>query len=153
MGQSNFAFEPLVDLGGGLFTISAALGDGTFKYTDNERGKPVQLKASAKSAYELTAAGAEIEAFVETVEPFTVNQGLSFGTIRRGGRVYAKVGANQGATAMKVRDLVVADVQLANGAGDNYARVKTGTPATFKWRAIKIIGDGTANSLVLLERA
>lgn len=150
MSQSNFKFSPLVDAATALFTISAALGDTTYKFADNDRGKPVKLAGA--NNYIFTAAGDEIEAFVETVEPATVNQGYSFGTVRKGGRVYAKVGANQGATAMAVRDLVVADVQSANGAGDNYAKVKTGTPTTFKWRVISRDGNGTAGTIVLLER-
>ena len=150
MSQSNFKFAPLVDAGLVGAIISAALGTPSVKFTDNERGKPVKLAAADN--YVLTAASDEIEAFVETVEPFTVNQGYSLGTVRKGGRVYAKVGANQGATPMAVRDLVVADVQSANGVGDNYARVKTGTPTTFKWRVIRREGNGTAGTIVLLER-
>lgn len=150
MSQSNFKFAPLVDAGRVGATISACLGTPAVKFTDNERGKPVKL--AKLHNYVLTAAGNEIEGFVETVEPFTVNQGYSFGTVRKEMRVYAKVGANQGATPMEVTDLVVADVQLADGAGDNYARVKTGTPTTFKWRVLEREGNGTAGTIVLLER-
>ncbi len=150
MSQSNFKFAPLVDAGLVGAIISAALGTPALKFTDNERGKPVKL--AKLQNYVLTAAGNEIEGFVETIEPFTVNQGYSFGSVRKDMRVYAKVGANQGATPMEVTDLVVADVQLADGAGDNYARVKTGTPTTFKWRVLQREGNGTAGTIVLLER-
>lgn len=150
MSQSQFKFQPLVDAGLVGVTISAALGTPSVKFTDNERGKPVKL-ATADN-YVLTTAGDEIEAFVETVEPWTVNQGYSFGTVRRQMRVFAKVGDNQGATPMAVKDLVVADVQSADGVGDSYAKVKTGTPTTFKWRVIRREGNGTAGTIVLLER-
>lgn len=150
MSQSNFKFQPLVDAGLVGVTVSAALGTPAVKFTDADRGKP--MKMGKVQNYVKTAAGDEIEGFLETVEPFTVNQGYSFGTVRRKLRVFAKVGANQGATAMDVLDLVVADVQSADGVGDNYAKVKTGTPTKFLWRVIAREGNGTAGTIVLLER-
>lgn len=152
MSQSKFKYAPLVDAGG-IFTFSAALGDGVVKYTDADRGKPVKLPATNTNAMINCVAGNEIEGFIETIEPFTVNQGFNFGTVREHGRVYAKIGANQGATAAKVGDYVVADDQLAQGSGDNYARVKTGTPTVYRWRIVSIeSGSGAAGSIVLLKR-
>lgn len=150
MSQSNFKFAPLVDAGLVGVTVSACLGTPSVKFTDADRGKPMVLGTAHN--YVNAAASAEIEGFLETVEPFTVNQGYSFGTVRRKMRVYAKVGANQGATPMAVKDYVVADVQSADGVGDNYGKVKTGTPTKFLWRVIEREGNGTAGTIVLLER-
>lgn len=155
MSQNRFAFEPLVDIGG-LFTQSAALGaDGTVgsRFTDKEIGKPLKLEiGSADSNMVLGAAGNEIEAFVETVEPFTVNQGFTFGTVRKHGRVYCKIASDQGATPAAVGDYVVSGAAEAIGTGDGYGKVKSGTPTKFLWRIIRVKGTGAAGTVVLVER-
>lgn len=156
MSQNRFSFQPLVDIGG-LFTLSAALGaDGTApaRFTEKEIGKPLKLEvASADSNYVLPAAGEEIEAFVESLEPFTVNQGFTFGTIRIRGRVWAKIGTDQGATPAKVGDYVVAGAAEAIGTGTGYGSVKTGAPSKYLWRIVGMKdGAGAAGTKVLLER-
>lgn len=130
---------------------SAALGVSTStKLTDNDIGKAVKLAANQN--FVLCGANDEIDGFLNTVEPFTVNGGFAFGGVQRNRRVQATVGANQGATPMAIGDLVVSDVQTGiNTVGG--AKVKTGTPTTNLWRCLRIIsGTGAATSVVLLER-
>lgn len=149
---------------------STALGTGsgnTFA-SPYDIGKPVTLAAA--NNHVLAAANAEIAGFVNTIEPFTVNNGYSFGGILVEGRIEALVGPNQGATPMAVGDYVVADTQLALGTGTPVpqwtppgtapstptgptARVKTGTPSKKLWQCIRIIsGTGVAGDRILLER-
>ncbi|WP_019865143.1 hypothetical protein [Methylovulum miyakonense] len=149
--------------------ISDALGSGSDTWLSaKDVGKAVKLGAAS---HVLATAGADIDGFVNSIEPYTVNNGYAFGGILTEGRVEALVGANQGATAMAVGDYVVADTQLAlgtassaqqwasppgtapsNPTGPN-AQVKTGSPAKKFWRCIAIIsGTGAAGSLVILER-
>jgi hypothetical protein len=130
---------------------SAALGASTSTpLTDKDKGKCVKMGTAQN--YIVCTGGNEIEGFLNSVEPWTVNGGYGFGSVLRSGRVSAVVGANQGATAMAVGDLVVADTQAAVGTA-GAAAVKTGTPATYKWRCIRIVsGTGVAGDAVLLER-
>lgn len=150
--------------------ISSALGTGSGNtYTSPaDVGKAVIL--STANNHILATAGADIDGFVNSVEPYTVNGGYSFGGILVEGRILAVVGANQGATPMAVGDYVVADTQLALGTvGSNQAwtapgtapstptgptaQVKTGSPAKKFWRCIsKVSGTGAAGSVVVLER-
>jgi len=149
--------------------ISDALGTGSDVYhSPSDIGKALSLGAASHA---LAMAGSDIDGFLHSVEPFTVNDGYSFGGIKIAGQQQAVVGANQGGTAMAVGDYVVADTQLALGtAGSNQqwtnypgtapstptgptAQVRTGSPARKFWRCIRIIsGTGAAGSVVLLER-
>jgi len=149
----DFNFQVLTQTPSELDVISSPIGDNTNQASDNDLGKAVKLGADQN--YVLAANGDELEGVIDTVRGDTVNQGYSFGGIQRKGRIYATVGANQGATPMAVRDYVLADDQVAFGIKPSatYAPVvKTGAPATHKWRCIRVIGDGTAGSTVLLER-
>jgi hypothetical protein len=163
-----FAFQETVP---GDTNISSALGTGsgnTFSAAA-DIGKAVVLAAA--NNHVLASAGNEIDGFVNSVEPFTVNGGYSFGAVKTKGRIKAVVGANQGATPMAAGDYVVADAQLALGTvGDNQqwanypgtapstptgptAQVNTGAPTKKLWRCISVIsGTGAAGSVVLLER-
>ena len=150
---------------------SSALGTGGSNLftSPNDIGKPVVLASS--NNHTLAAAGNEIDGFVNSVEPYLVNGGYSFGGVLTHGRVQAIVGANQGGTPMAVGDYVVADTQSALGtvgaaqAWTTYpgtqpsnptgptALVKTGAPTKKFWRCMRIIsGAGAAGSVVLLER-
>lgn len=145
---------------------SAALGaDANGKFTSNDLNKAVKLGTA--NNYVLATAGSDIDGFVKAIEPFTVNDGFSFGGVQREGRVTALVGAGQSGT-MAVGDYVVADTQVTlNTAGA--AKVKTGvafaqsgttpfavtqgTPLHAMWRCIRIVsGTGAAGDTVLLER-
>lgn len=147
--MTTFAFSelvnaPLADV------VDAALGaNSSGKFNAKDIGKCVKMGASQN--YVLATGGDEIEGFVATIADFTVNSGFSFGSVQRNKRFIAEVGANQGATAMAVLDLVVADTQVALGTA-GAPKVKTGSPTTYKWRVIRRYGDGTAGTKVLLER-
>lgn len=131
--------------------LSAALGpNSSTKFADADVGKAVKLGSA--NNYVLVEADDEIEGFVTSIEPFTVNNGFSFGGVVVSGRVTAEVGANQGATPMAVGDYVVADAPVALGTAGK-AQVKTGTPTKFLWRCVRVVsGTGAAGSMVLLER-
>lgn len=149
--MTDFAFTELVDVGTKV-VYSAALGGGTgSQFGNNDLKKPVKL--STANNYVLATAGEEIEGFVNSVEPFTVNGGYTFGGVQTSGRMIAKVGAAQSGT-LTVGEFAVAAGSSALGTKDEYPLVVQGTPATFKWRVIRVVsGTGVAGDLVLLERA
>ncbi len=146
--------------------VAAALGAAGDGWGNEEVGKAVKLGAA--NNYELCADGDEIEGFLISIEPNTVNQDVSFGSVQRDKRVEAVLAV--GVTGAVVGDMVVSDVQEIVGAqlNGNKALVKLGTaasqlavadydytertPNTFLWRIIKLVTDGEAGSTVLLER-
>ena len=146
-----FHFTPLVN--DPLARIeSAALGaDAANPMTDNDVGKAVTLAAGAGANYVLATASAEIDGFVSSLMPDTVNSGWSWGGVQRSGRIKAAVGASQVGTLV-VGEYVVADTQVAlNTAG--LAQVQQGTPTIHLWRVIRnITGTGVTGDEVLLER-
>ena len=101
-------------------------------------------------------------------EPNTVNEGFSFGSVQRNGRVQAVLAA--GVSGAAVGDYVVAATQEVVGTqvNGNKALVKPGTaasqltsgtyaftertPNTFMWRIIRLLTNGNAGSTVVLER-
>lgn len=147
--MTDFVFTELVDIDE-LDVITTALGGGSgSQFTQNDIGKPVKL--STANNYVLCAQGDQIEGFVNSVSPETVNGGYSLGGIQTDGRIIAKVGASQVGT-LTVREFAVAETPSALGTKDTYPLVVQGTPADFKWRVIRVIsGTGVAGDLVLLE--
>lgn len=129
---------------------SAALGvDANTKMAQADIGKGVKLAASQN--FVPVAANDEIEGVVTSVEPWTVNDGFSFGGVQRDQRILATVGANQ-AGALAIRTLVVADTPIALGTA-GLVQVKAGAPADFKWRVLRhVTGTGVAGDTVLLEK-
>lgn len=144
----------------------AALGTSGQGWGNEEVGKAVKL--SSANNYVLATNGDEIEGFVVSVEPNTVNGGASFGSVQRNGRMLAKLAS--GVTGAAVGNFVVAAAQEAVGTqvNSNLALVKPGTaasqlgsgaytytvrtPNSFMWRIIRLLTDGEAGSTVLLER-
>lgn len=143
--------------------VAAALGpNSATKFADADIGKPVKMGTA--NNYVLCVAGDEIEGFVTSMEPFTVNSGFSFGSVLVNGRKEVVVGTG----TVAVGDLVVADTQAVLGtAGD--PKVKKGTaasqsgvtpfaftertPNTHLWRVISIVsGTGAVGDKVLIER-
>ena len=148
--MADFRFNLLTHSPDVLRVISTALGDtpdDKFR-TDTDVGKAVKM--GDKSNHVICAADDEIEGFIDTVKGNTVNEGYSFGGVRRGGRVEAVVGPNQAAAIVPL-DYVVADTQEAAGVKGT-AKVKKGTPTRHLWRVINVIGDGLPGSKVILER-
>ena len=155
--------------------ISAAFGFGpTDAFDDSSIDKPVKLATTANLAavsapsgftaptsnYIKCQLGDEIEGFVSSVSPETVNSGYSFGSIQTWGRKIARVDSDQvntsGHTALIVGDKVVAGTVVADGtyATNQQPSVRSGSPAIFVWRVISLLGGtGAVGTPVLIERA
>lgn len=141
-----FVHELLTTSPAEMDVISSAIGNNTNQArSDNDIGKAV--KKGADQNFVLCADGDEIEGFIDTVRGDTVNGGFSFGGVQRRKRIWAEVGAG----TVAPNDFVVAAPQVAFGT-KGVAQVKTGTPATYKWQALRVVGAGTVGSRVLLER-
>jgi len=149
--MADFKFQVLTHSPERLNVISTKLGpDANTKYTDKDKLKAVKMGPVGNHV--LCSAGDEIEGFIDNVDPATAG-GFSFGGVARGNRgfrVKAQVGTGQGATAMKVGDLVVADAQLPVGT-PGLPQVKTGTPSIHVYRVMTVFGDGLPGSEVVLE--
>lgn len=145
-----FAFQETVPA---ETTITSALGTGGANiWTDKETGKAVKLSTTNDSTMELATGGDEIFGFVSSLAIGTVNSGFSHGSVKIEGWQIAKVGTNQGATAMAVGDSVVADTQVAFGTAGLPA-VKTSASAKRGWIVMrKLTGTGVAGDQVLLFR-
>jgi len=152
--MADFDFNLLTHSPERLNVISTRLGAGNTpndRWDDAEVGKAVKLGPNATHVH--CENGDEIEAIVDNIDSGGTNGGYSFGGVARGNRgfrVKAVIGANQGATAAALGDLVVADAQVAKGT-KGVARVKTGTPVVNKWRILALRGDGTAGTEVIIE--
>jgi len=129
---------------------SAALGaDADNPFVEADVGKIVKIAAS--NNYILGTAGDEIEGFVKSIEPYTVNDGWSFGSVQRSGRMTVEVGATEASTVVP-GDLVVCDTQAALGTA-GLPQVQSGAPTTFLWRCIRVVtGTGASGDTVLIER-
>jgi hypothetical protein len=149
--MTTFAFNvkvnsPFADVTDAALGAAASEGWGS-----NDIGKPVKL--NALNAYQLATDGDSIEGFLVAIEPITVNDGFSFGSVQRNCRVEAELAT--GETGVTVGEYAVAYTQSAVGTAGT-AKVKAeGTPGTedvFNWRIIRLFTDGEAGSKVLLER-
>ena len=150
--MADFKFNVLVVLPERLNVITTKLGAAAGEnYTDKDVKKIMTM--GAVSNFALAADGDEIEGFLDNVDGGPPAGGFRVGGVARpdtGIRVEAQVAA--GAAAVAVKDLVVAGAQLALGT-KGLPQVKKGTPATFKYRIMRIIsGNGGPGSVVLLER-
>ena len=142
-------------------TVSAALGAAASSgIGQNDLNKA--YKMGTLQNYVPCADGDPIEGFLNSVEPITVNDLFSFGSIQRRGRKTVQNGAGQAALA--VGDYVVAFTQPAIGTA-GYAQVKKATATAavddgamfqsglYAWRVIRILsGTGVAGDTVLVER-
>lgn len=149
--MADFQFNVLTHSPERLNVISSKLGpDAATKYTDKDVRKAV--KVGDKANHVLCVAGDELEGFIDSVDAATAG-GFAFGGVARGNRgfrVEAQVGAGQGATPIKVRDLVVADDQLAVGT-KGLPVVKTGAPKAHLYRVLTVRGNGLPGDKVVLE--
>jgi len=145
--------------------ISSPLGDTTAApFAQNDVGKAVTFQAgavgSAVGTLEavLAVSDANIEGFVSSVEPFTVNDGYSFGGVQVKGQYEVVVGT---AGTVALGDAVVIDnTQAALGTAEANVQVKTYTVLATDvvgmpvWKVTQILsGDGTsAGDKLLIER-
>lgn len=128
---------------------SEALGNNTGQYKSN-LNEGTLVKMTANSYVQVTA-GDDIEGQVRSVEPSTVQDGFSFGSVKKSHRIEALVGANGDSTAVTVGALVVADVQPTLATG-GLGHVKVGTPTLHKWQVVAVSGAGASGDTVILER-
>jgi len=149
--MSTFAFNVKVNDPFASIT-EAALGATTGEgWGDEEVGKAVKLGAA--NNYVLCSDGDDIEGVVVSVEPNTVNEGFSFGSVQSDRRMLAVL--DTGETAVAVGATVVAGAQEAVGTQTNGGKVvvATGAGVAFKWRVIRLVsGTGEAGATVLIER-
>lgn len=144
-----FEFTELVPIPPGS-VVSAALGvDKNAKFAQIDVGKGVKMGAAHN--YVLLADGDDIEGVVVAVAPHTVNDGFSFGSVQKAGRVEAVV-QNGGGGALAVGAYVVSAAPVALGTAGKLT-VKAGAGVSHKWRVISRMGGNGANgTTVLIER-
>lgn len=121
------------------------LGTGAAQFSSKDVGKVVKLGAA--DTYVATIVGDEIEGMITSVEAFTVNQGKSFGTVQRSGRMAVTFEG----TTVPFGGLVVMGTPVALGTELTVpVAVKTGAPTKFLWRMVS--GTGVAATQGVIER-
>jgi hypothetical protein len=155
--------------------ISSPLGaNATGEFAQADVGKAVKFQDDGNGTFTavLCAANDDIDGFVSSVEPFTVNSGFSFGGVQVKGRVKVEVGT----TAVALGDLVVLESQAALGTAGVPRVVKkpdltlnSGTVAALAtdvatrlneyaaksfWKCVQVVtGTGaTAGDQIIIER-
>lgn len=122
--------------------VSSPLGDTpAAPFVQNDVGKAIKYQnGSSGEAGTLEAvlcgAGETADGFVTSVEPFTVNDGFSFGGVQVQGQVLAEVGT----TTVAVNDLIEIESQAALGTA--------GVPRVVK-RAAVVVDDTTKESVAV----
>ena len=129
---------------------SAALGvDVDNGYVEADVGKVVKL--STAQNYVPAATGDDIEGFVDSLMPDTVNDGFSWGAVQRDGRRVVEV-ADAEAGTIAVGAYVVAGIQIALGTAGN-PMVIAGAGSIYIWRVLRhVTGTGVSADLLLIER-
>jgi hypothetical protein len=152
--MSTFAFNVKVNDPFASIT-EAALGATTGEgWGDEEVGKAVKLGTAHN--YVPCTANDPIEGIVVGVEPNTVNQGFSFGSVQRDRRMEVVLAVGQ--SSVVVGDVMTAGAQEATGVQTNGNKAlvqKEGTAGdagSFVWRVIALRTDGEAGSTVVIER-
>ena len=127
---------------------TAALGvNPAGKFGPNDINKAVKL--AANNNYVLAADGDDLEGQVVSIEPATVNDGYSHGTVQV--RFQALEALVSGA-ALAVGATVVCAAQNALGTIQAAPKVKAGAGVLFKWRVKSLLaGTGQVGEVVLLE--
>jgi hypothetical protein len=148
----DFVYAELTQSPERLNVITTKLGTAAGQlYTDKDINKAVKM--GAVSNYSLCADGDELEGFIDNIDGGPTAGGFIVGGVKRGGsglRVRATVAAGV-ATPLVVKDQVVAGAQLPLGT-KGLAQVKKGTPELYKYQVIRLYGNGSAGTDVLLER-
>lgn len=135
---------------------SEAIGVADDKYGMGDIGKLVKM---AGASFIPCEDGDLIEGQIESFREFTVNDGVPFGTVKKGPRLAVVV---KTANAAEYGKLVVAEAQaaLAGGSGvadpsiNGVVKVAADQAATKStWRIYEILGDkAAANCKVIIER-
>lgn len=150
--MADFQFAELTHSPERINVITTKLGTGAIKYTDSEVNKAVKLAADGKS-YVFVADGDDLEGFIDNIDAGGTAGGYTVGGVKRpngGFRIRVTVAAAQ-ATALAIKDLVVAAAQAPLGT-KSLALVKKGDGVLNKYRVIRLYGNGTAGTDVLLEK-
>jgi hypothetical protein len=129
---------------------TAALGvDGLLasRFGPNDINKAVKL--AANNNYVLAADGNDLEGVCFSVEPATVNDGFSHGTVQKR---FTELEVLVSGAALAVGAAVVCAAQNALGTIQAAPAVKAGAGALFKWRVKSLLaGTGQIGELVLIE--
>ena len=126
----------------------AALGvSANAKFVAADINKPVKL--AGNNNYIVAADGNDLEAVVLTIEPFTVNDGFSFGSVQKR---FDHLEAIVSGGALAVGAAVVCAAQSALGTAQNAPIVKAGAGSLFKWRVKSLLaGTGQIGETILIE--
>ena len=131
--MTNFVFpDPIETAAWESAALGLANGATKGNWTSADVGRA--LKFGTAQSFTECASGNDIEAFLMAVEPFTVNDGESFGSVKREGRIQVKAGG-----AIALGSLVVAGTAPARGTTETLAVVIAGAPATAFWRYIRLV--------------
>lgn len=148
--MAKFKFNQKVDLDRADITdaaIGAAAGEA---WSSKDIGKLLKIEASSVDAnYTAVGVDDDIEGFLVSIEPVTVNEGFKFGSVQRNGRVWV---INADAGAVVVGDEVVAAAQTVAIGTAGKSKVKKGTGSMFRWRVIALAVAGAIGDEVLIER-
>lgn len=146
--------------------ITARLGAGTGSanhITDKEVGKAVKLVGD--SQYDLCAAGDNIEGFINSVEPATLDD-YSLGSVQVGDRKAVtadglEVSPGTGTIAVgdyvNMGTAVAKDTALTDAAPNRVTKATTQANVSnspFAWRVVSLgsVGTGAVNTIILIER-
>jgi hypothetical protein len=159
-----FAFGELVPAANDVISsaLGTATGTNTGIYSSNDVGRAVML--GANSNHIDATSGADIDGFITSIEPWSVNGGYSFGGVMQEGRKVVTAGG-----AIAIGAMVVAGTQPAiatapsvgsianyNNGANTQAVVIAGSPTHAFWRCISNVTNpgsaAVAGNLVLIER-
>lgn len=161
--MTNFVFSELIPITENV--QSGQLGTALAQYSANDVGRAVTLGVS-NNFKEVTTAGEEIDGFIVAVEPFTVNNGYSFGSVMREGRKWcqyesaattALIGRRVKASTTTAQPAVVAPTvgmtaNMNNGSGIVPVVAVVADTVVMLRDSWVIIAVDTVNNKVLVER-
>ena len=120
---------------------SAALGTANGvtagNWTADDAGRALKF-GTAQSMTEC-ASGDEIDSFLMAMESFTVNDGQSFGSVKREGRIQVKAGGAIALGAYVVAGSPPARSTVTTPASGTMAVVISGAPTKCLWRYIRLV--------------
>lgn len=147
MAGHAYYFDETVPLLPGSVETAALGASSSAKFTSKDVNKAVKL--AANDNYVLVSDGDDFEALCVGVEPTTINNGFSQGSVQI--RFKNQRAVVSGST-LAVGATVVCGPQAALGTAQEYPVVKAGAGSVFKWRVKSLRGGtGAAGSLVVIE--